>query len=155
VQFVIPTGAGVSSAPIGSIVTLQEDAAGKQRIVLGAAAYASDQYDTYAIISVGFLEAATQADGQINQTVGAYVSGDMVAMISDVAVVASVPYDTNYKPTTGSGQYITPAGLLSSSASSNVAFPGTVWFGTAGIQNTGQLKTGYCFARLKAGTIGA
>ena len=39
VKFVIPTAAGVTSAPIGSVVTLQENSAGKQIIVLGAAAY--------------------------------------------------------------------------------------------------------------------
>ena len=59
VKFVIPTAAGVDSAPIGSVVTLQEDSAGKQVIVLGAAAYTSGS-DTYAIIAIGFLEAATQ-----------------------------------------------------------------------------------------------
>ena len=154
VKFVIPTGAGVSSAPIGSVVTLQEDSAGKQVIVLGAAAYTGLGSDTYAIIALGFLEAATQAESAINQTVGVYKDGDYVCMISDVAAVASVPYDTNYKPAAGISNYITPDGLLSNSSGSNVAFPGTVWYGTAGVQNTGQLKTGYAFARLSAVKVG-
>ena len=150
VQFVIPSGAGVISAPVGSVVTLQEDAAGTQRIVLGAAAYAATQYDTYSVISVGFLEAATQADWQVAQTVGAFVSGDIVAMISDVAAVASVPMDGSNNPVAGGTSYITPSGTLSSAASSNVAFPGSVWYGTPGQQTTGQLKSGYIFARLAA-----
>lgn len=154
VEFVIPTEAGVSTAPIGSIVTLQEDSAGKQIIVLGAAAYTGPGSDEYAIIGVGFLEAATQADGSINQTVGSYVDGDSVAMISDVAIVAMSPYKANEAPTAGGAAYITPAGLLSSASSGNVAFPGEVFFGTPGIQNTGQLKSGYAFARLKSITIG-
>ena len=154
VRFVIPTGAGVTTAPIGSVVTLQEDSSGKQVSVLGAAAYTGPGSDTYAIIALGFLEAATQVETTINQTVGVYADGDYVAMISDVAAVASVPYDTNHKPAVGISNYITPAGLLSNSASSNVAFPGTVWFGTPGIQNSGQLKTGYAYARLSAVKVG-
>ena len=34
VKFVIPSAAGVTTAPIGSVVTLQEDSSGKQVIVL-------------------------------------------------------------------------------------------------------------------------
>jgi hypothetical protein len=154
VKFVIPTGAGVSVAPIGSVVTLQEDSSGKQVIVLGAAAYTGPGSDTYAIIALGFLEAATQAESAINQTVGQYADGDYVCMISDIDAVASVPYDTNHKPGVGISNYITPAGLLSNSGSSNVAFPGTVWYGTPGVQNTGQLKTSYAYARLSAVKVG-
>lgn len=153
VKFVIPTAAGVTSAPIGSVVTLQEDSAGKQVIVLGAAAYTSGS-DTYAIIAIGFLEAATQADSSINQTVGEYTDGDYVCMISDVAAVAAVPYDTNHKPSAGGTAYITAAGLLSSSNSGTVAFPGALWYGTPGVQNSGQLKTGYAFARLASVKVG-
>jgi hypothetical protein len=154
VKFVIPTAAGVSTAPIGSIVTLQEDSSGKQLIVLGAAAYEGPGSDTYAIIALGFLEAATQVESTIDQTVGQYADGDYVCMISDVDAVAMVPYDTDDKPGAGIGNYVTPAGLLSNSGSSNVAFPGTVWFGTPGIQNTGQLKTGYAFARIATVKVG-
>jgi hypothetical protein len=154
VKFVIPTAAGVSVAPIGSVVTLQEDSSGKQVIVLGAAAYEGPGSDTYAIIALGFLEAATQVESAINQTVGQYADGDYVCMISDVAAVASVPYDTNHKPGVGISNYVTPAGLLSNSSSSNVAFPGTVWYGTPGVQNTGQLKTGYAFARIATVKVG-
>ena len=155
VQFSIPAGAGVSSAPIGSIVTLQEDVAtGKQRIVLGAAALESDMYATYAIIAVGFLEAASQTDNQIDQTVGSYIDGDYASMISDTNAVASVPAATGYVPNSGGTAYITAKGELSSSSASAVAFPGAVWKGTAGIQNKGQLKTGNIFARLKSVTVG-
>ena len=153
VEFVIPSGAGVTTAPIGSVVTLQENSAGKQVIVLGAAAYDPGS-DEYAIIALGFLEAASQAESAINQTAGYYADGDFVAMISDNAAVAMVPYDTNHKPAVGGTVYVTAAGLLSSSASSTVAFPGTVFYGTPGIQNTGQLKTGYAFARLSAVKVG-
>jgi len=153
VKFVIPTAAGVDSAPIGSVVTLQEDSAGKQVIVLGAAAYEAGS-DTYAIIAIGFLEAATQADSSINQTVGEYVDGDYVCMISDVAAVAAVPYKTTDKPGAGAGNYVTPAGLLADTSTDNVAFPGTVWYGTPGVQNSGQLKTGYAFARLASVKVG-
>ena len=154
VPFVIPAAAGVSSADIGSVVTLQEDSNGRQRIVLGAAAYEDSEYDQYAIIAIGFLEAATQTDNQINQTVGTYVDGDFASMISDVAAVVSVPAVSGYVPSAGGTAYVTAAGKLSSSSGSAVAFPGSVWKGTAGIQNTGQLKTGNVFARLKSVTVG-
>ena len=155
VTFHIPSGAGVTSAPIGSIVTLQEDANGKQFIVLGAAAYSgSDEYGTCAIIGVGFLEAAEQTDNQINQTVGVYVDGDIATFVSDINVVAAVPMTSGSNPTAGGTSYITAKGQLSSSSSSAVAFPGVVFLGTAGQQNTGQLKTGYCFARLATNMIG-
>jgi hypothetical protein len=156
VEFHIPSGASVTSAPVGSVVTLQEDANGKQFIVLGAAAYSgSDEYGTCQIISVGFLEAATQVDSRINQTVGEYVDGDIAAMISDINAVAAVPTVSGSVPTAGGTSYITVNGKLSSSSGSAVAFPGTVWFGTAGQQNKGQLKTGYCYARLSSVKIGA
>ena len=154
VKFVIPSAASVSAAPIGSVVTLQEDSSGKQVIVLGAAAYTGPGSDTYAIIAIGFLEAATQVESLISQAVGEYADGDYVCMISDIDAVAMVPYDTNHKPGVGISNYVTPAGLLSNSASSNVAFPGTVWYGTPGIQNTGQLKTGYAFARIATVKVG-
>lgn len=152
VKFVIPTAAGVTSAAIGSVVTLQENSAGKQVIVLGAAAYDPGS-DEYAILAIGFLEAATQVESTINQTVGQYVDGDYVCMISDVAAVASVPKDTS-APVAGGTAYVTAAGKLSSSSSSAVAFPGTVWYGTPGVQNAGQLKTGNVFARLSSVKVG-
>jgi len=159
VKFIIPSGAGVTTAPVGSVVTLQEDPNGVQRIVLGAAVYTSgsgDTYsgDTFAILQVGFLEASEQSDAAVNQSAGVYQTGDLVAMITDITAVAAVPMTTNYNPSAGNAAYITPAGTLSSASGSNVAFPGTVWFGTPGVQNSGQLKTGYCFARLSAPMIG-
>jgi len=154
VKFVIPTAAGITSAPIGSIVSLQEDSAGKQVIVLGAAAYTGPGSNVHAVLAVGVLEAASQADYSINQTVGEYVDGDFVTMISDVAAVAAVPYDADNKPVAGLTAYITPAGTLSSASSGNDVFIGSVWYGTPGIQNSGQLKTGYCFARLATIMVG-
>lgn len=152
VKFVIPTAAGVTSAAIGSVVTLQENSAGKQFIVLGAAAYDPGS-DEYAILAIGFLEAASQVQSAINQTVGVYEDGDYVCMISDVNAVASVPKDTS-APVAGGTAYVTAAGKLSSSSSSAVAFPGSVWYGTPGVQNTGQLKTGNVFARLSSVKVG-
>jgi hypothetical protein len=154
VQFVIPKAATIASAPIGSVVTLQENAAGKQRIVLGAAAYEDDEYNPYAIIAVGFLEAASQTDSQIDQSVGEYADGDFASMISDISAVAASPYVSGSAPTAGGAAYITANGALSSSSGSAVAFPGEVWYGTPGVQNSGQLKSGYIFARLKSVTIG-
>ena len=153
VKFVIPTAAGVTSAAIGSVVTLQENSAGKQVIVLGAAAYDPGS-DEYAILAIGFLEAATQVESTVDQTVGSYKDGDYVCMISDVAAVASVPGVSGSLPDAGGTAYITAAGKLSSSSSSAVAFPGTVWYGTPGVQNTGQLKTGNVFARLSSVKVG-
>ena len=153
VEFVIPAAAGVTAAPIGSVVTLQENSAGKQIIVLGAAAYEGPGSDTYAIIAIGFLEAATQVESAINQTVGEYADGDYVAMISDTDAVAMVPADVS-APVAGGTSYVTAAGELSSSNTDAVAFPGTVWYGTPGVQNTGQLKTGYIFARLASVKVG-
>ena len=153
VEFVIPAAAGVTAAPIGSVVTLQENSAGKQIIVLGAAAYEGPGSDTYAIIAIGFLEAATQVESAINQTVGQYADGDYVAMISDLDAVVMVPADVS-APVAGGTSYVTAAGELSSSNTDAVAFPGTVWYGTPGIQNTGQLKTGYIFARLSSVKVG-
>ena len=101
VKFVIPSAASVSAAPIGSVVTLQEDSSGQQIIVLGAAAYTGPGSDTYAIIAIGFLEAATQVESLISQAVGEYADGDYVCMISDIDAVAMVPYDTNHKPGVG------------------------------------------------------
>lgn len=153
VEFVIPAAASITAAPIGSVVTLQENSAGKQVIVLGAAAYEGPGSDTFAIVAVGFLEAATQVESAINQTVGAYADGDYVAMISDLDAVAMVPLDDS-APNAGGTSYITAAGTLSSSKTDAVTFPGTVWYGTPGIQNTGQLKTGYIFARLASVKVG-
>jgi hypothetical protein len=149
VPFVIPTGAGVTSAPIGSVVTLQEYVAGgQQRIVLGAEAYTDGSGHTYTIIGIGFLEAATQTSDVINQNVGEYSSGDMASMISDVAAVASVPMLAGHLPSSGFGAYISADGKLTNSDYGTVAFPGYVFFTTAGAQLTNQLKSGYCFARL-------
>ncbi|MBN2401997.1 MAG: hypothetical protein JXN64_06335 [Spirochaetes bacterium] len=154
VQFIIPEAATVESAPIGSVVTLQENADGKQRIVLGAAAYEDDEYDLYAIIAVGFLEAATQTNNQIDQSIGEYADGDFACMISDPAAVAASPLKTSEEPDAGAAAYITPDGTISNSSSGNVAFPGEVFYGVPGVQNSGQLKSGYIFARLKSVTIG-
>jgi hypothetical protein len=151
VEFVIPAAAGVTAAPIGSVVTLQENSAGKQIIVLGAAAYEGPGSDEFAVIAYGFLEAATQVESAINQTVGEYADGDYVAMISDVDAVAMVPKDAA-APVAGSKVYVTAAGTLSSSSTDAVAFFGIAWYGTPGVQNIGQLKTGYIFARLAAAT---
>lgn len=153
VPFVIPSTSTVISAPIGSIVTLQENASGKQVVVLGAAAYSADEYDTYAVLSVGVLEAATQANGTLNPTVGAYVTGDLVSMISDPAAAFAAPYDADNKPAAGGTAYINKNGVLSSKNTTAVAFPGKVWYGTAGIQASNQLASGYCFARIKIGTL--
>lgn len=152
VEFVIPSGAGVTTAPIGSVVTLQENSAGKQVIVLGATVYDPGS-DAYAIVAIGFLEAATQVESAINQTVGEYADGDYVCMISDLDAVAMAPVDTS-APDAGGTSYVTAAGTLSSSDTDAVAFPGTVWYGTPGVQNTGQLKTGYIFARLASVKVG-
>lgn len=153
VEFVIPAAASVTAAPIGSVVTLQENSAGKQIIVLGAAAYEGPGSDEFAIVAIGFLEAATQVESAINQTVGQYADGDYVAMISDTDAVAMVPADAS-APDAGGTAYVTADGELSSSKTDAVAFPGTVWYGTPGIQNTGQLKTGYIFARLASVKVG-
>ena len=153
VEFVIPAAASVTAAPIGSVVTLQENSAGKQIIVLGAAAYEGPGSDEFAIVAIGFLEAATQVESAINQTVGSYADGDYVAMISDIDAVAMVPADVS-APVAGGTAYVTADGELSSSNTDAVAFPGTVWYGTPGIQNTGQLKTGYIFARLASVKVG-
>jgi len=153
VEFVIPAAASITAAPIGSVVTLQENSAGKQIIVLGAAAYEGPGSDAFSIVAIGFLEAATQVESAINQTVGEYADGDYVAMISDVAAVAMVPLDSS-APDAGGTSYVTAEGTLSSSNTDAVAFPGTVWYGTPGVQNTGQLKTGYIFARLASVKVG-
>ena len=154
VIFAIPAAAGVSQAPIGSIVTLQENPSGGQKIVLGAGAL-TDASGLHVIIAVGFLEASAQANFAVNQTPGVHVAGDIVAMVSDIFVVAAVPMLTGFLPVTGNVSYITPAGLLTLTAAGNVAFPGVVFFGTQGQQQTGQLKTGYCYARLSKVMIGA
>ena len=150
VPFVIPSGAGVTSAPIGSIVTLQENVSiGQQKIVLGGAAYVDGSFNTFTIIGVGFLEAATQTDGDINQTVASYKSGDVATIIMDLNVIAMVPMLTNYEPVSGIGAaYINAAGKSTLTSSGNVPFPGIVFFETAGQQSTNQLKSGYCYARL-------
>ena len=153
VEFVIPAAASIAAAPIGSVVTLQENSAGKQIIVLGAAAYEGPGSDEFSIVAIGFLEAATQVDAAINQTVGKYADGDYVAMISDIDAVAMVPADAA-APVAGGTAYVTADGELSSSNVDAVAFPGTVWYGTPGVQNTGQLKTGYIFARLASVKVG-
>jgi hypothetical protein len=155
VPFVITSGASVSSAPIGSIVTLQESVAtGLQKIVLGAGAYTDGSQNLYTVLAIGFLEAATQVDGDINQTVGEYKSGDMAAMITDINVVAAVPMLASYNPVSGLGAYVNEDGKLTVTAYANVAFPGVVSFKTPGQQVTGQLKTGYCYARLATNVIG-
>lgn len=158
VPFVIPATASISSAPIGSIVTLQEYASIGQKIVLGADPYTDGSGNTYSILAIGFLEAASQASATIDQTVGEYASGDTVAMISDIDAVASVPMESGFEPSSGTGAYVNYDGQLSdlaaSSETGNVAFPGVVFFTTPGYQVNNQLKSGYCFARLTKPMIG-
>jgi hypothetical protein len=153
VPFVITSGATITSAPVGSIVTLQENASGTQKIVLGAAAYAPDEYDTYTILAIGTLEASTQANGNLNPTVGEFSTGDIVTMISDPAAAFAAPYDADNIPTVGASKYVTKNGTISSASSGNVAFPGVVWYGTSGVQATNQLASGYVFARIKFSTL--
>lgn len=154
VPFVIPSGAGVTSALVGSIVSLQEYGS-KQIIVLGAAPYTSGSSE-YKVIGIGFLEAATQTDNQIDQTIGSFVDGDTVAMVSSIDVVASVPATSSNAPAAGSGNYVTPAGkLTSANTAGNVAFPGVVFSGTPGVQTAGQLKSGNVFARLTSLAVSA
>lgn len=151
VPFIIPIGAGVSSAPIGSVCSLQEFPSIGMKIVLGPNAYVDGSGNTYSIIGMGFLEAATQTDGNINQTVGEYLSGDMAAIIMDVNAVAAVPMLSGFNPVSGVTAYVDVAGRLTSTAYGNEAFKGIVCFTTPGYQVTGQLKSGYCFARLLVG----
>lgn len=147
VPFVIPSGSNVAIAPVGSIVTLQEYGT-KQVIVLGAKPLTVGS-STYAIIGLGFLEAANQTDNRVDQSVGVLVDGDMAAMISSIDVVASVPAEAaTAAPGVGIGSYITVDGTLTKTSGSNVLFPGVTFYGTPGVQNTGQLKTGYVFAKL-------
>lgn len=158
VPFIIPTAAGVTTAPVGSVVTLQEYASIGQKIVLGANPYTDGSSNTYSIIAIGFLEAATQTSATIDQTTGQFASGDIVAMISDISAVASAPMQTGHNPTTGTGASVTDAGELTSVApatdNTNVLFPGVVFFMTPGQQVSGQLKTGFCFARLTKTMVG-
>ena len=158
VPFVIPSTSEITSAPVGSVVTLQEFASIGQKIVLGANAYTDGSGNTYSILAIGFLEAASQASATIDQTVGSYVTGDMVAMVSDIDAVAMVPMVTGQNPTSGTGAYVDYEGRLSnesaSSETGNVAFPGVVFFTTPGVQLSGQLKSGYCFAKLTKTMIG-
>lgn len=158
VPFVIPSTSEITSAPVGSVVTLQEFSSIGQKIVLGAAPYTDGSGNTYSIIAIGFLEAATQTSATIDQTVGSFASGDTVAMVSDTSAVAMAPMVTGQNPTAGTGAYVDYEGRLSnesaSSETGNVAFPGVVFFSTPGVQVTGQLKSGYCFARLTKTMIG-
>lgn len=158
VPFVIPSTAAITSAPVGSVVTLQEFASIGQKIVLGANAYTDGSGNTYSILAIGFLEAASQASATIDQTVGVYSTGDTVAMVSDIDAVAMAPMTTSQNPTSGTGAYVTYDGELSNEApdseTGNVAFPGVVFFTTPGIQLSGQLKSGYCFAKLTKTMIG-
>ena len=150
VPFIITDSASITSAPIGSIVTLQENTSlGQQKIVLGAAAYTDDDENLFTIIGIGFLEAATQTDDAIDQSVGYYADGDMAAMIMDPAAVGMCPMETGYNPTVGTTVYVNADGQLTSVLSGNVAFPGVVFFSTPGVQLSNQLKSGYCFARFK------
>lgn len=158
VPFIIPSTAAITSAPVGSVVTLQEYSSIGMKIVLGANPYTDGDSNTYSILAIGFLEAASQASASINQTVGEYEDGDIVAMISDIDAVAMVPMETGHNPSSGSGAYVTYDGELSSLAAAsetgNVEFPGVVIFTTPGVQVSGQLKSGYCFAKLTALMIG-
>ena len=148
VPFVIPTGAGITSAPIGSVVTLQECTGIGQRIVLGPNAYTDDAENTYTIKGWGFLEAATQADGSVDQTVGEYSSGDMACMIMDINVVVMAPMLSGSNPGITDTVYVSVDGKLTSTAYENVIFPGVIFLATPGVQQGNQLKSGYCFARL-------
>ena len=158
VPFIIPSAATVTSAPVGSVVTLQEFATIGQKIVLGANPYTDGSGNQYAIIAIGFLEAATQTSAIINQTVGEFVNGDIVAMVSDTSAVASAPYATGHQPSSGTGAAVTDDGELTSVApatdNTNVLFPGVVFTSTPGVQVTGQLKSGFCFARLTKTMVG-
>lgn len=150
----IVAAASLTTVPVGTIVTWQEETTtGKQILCTGAAPYTDDEYGTYAIIGIGFLEAVSQQNGTLNQAPGVFSDGDIAAMVSDLAPVAQVPFKASEQPVAGAAAYVTVGGLISNSASGNVAFPGEVFVGTPGIQNSGQLKTGYLFARLSKNTI--
>jgi len=148
VPFIIPSGASVITAPIGSVVSLQECTGIGQKIVLGLNAYTDLSSNTYSIIGIGFLEAATQADGNINQTLGEYSSGDMATMIMDINAVAMCPMVAGALPVLGSLAYVDVDGVLTNVSYENVVFPGVVFFSTPGMQTGNQLKSGYCFARI-------
>lgn len=149
----IVAASGLSTVPVGTIVTWQENEDGKQILCTGAAPYTGDEYSTYAIIGIGFLEAVTQQNGTLNQATAVFSDGDIAAMVSDLAPVAQVPFKASEQPVAGAGCYVTVGGLISNSASGNVAFPGEVFVGTPGVQNSGQLKSGFMFARLSKNTI--
>lgn len=150
----IVAAASLSTVPVGTIVTWQEETtSGKQILCTGAAPYTDDEYSTYAIIGIGFLEAVTQQNGTLNQATAVFSDGDIAAMVSDLAPVAQVPFKASEQPVAGAGCYVTKGGQISNSAGGNVAFPGEVFVGTPGVQNSGQLKTGFMFARLSKNTI--
>jgi len=151
--FRIQAGAGVTEVPIGSVVSWQEDTNGNQIICSGAAAYTGDEYATFAVIGVGFLEASSQQNGALKPTVNVLEDDDIGAIVMDINAVAAAPGVTGSLPTVGGSAYVTKAGQLSSSSSGNVAFPGEVFYGTPSVQLSGQLKTDYVFARLKQNTI--
>lgn len=149
----IPSAASLSTVPVGTVVTWQESTTGKQILCTGAAPYADDEYSTYAIIGLGFLEAATQQNGSLSQAPGVFADGDVAAMVSDLGPVAMTPFKASEQPVAGATCYVTKGGLISSSSSGNVAFPGEVFVGTPGVQNSGQLRSGFLFARLSKNTI--
>lgn len=152
-SFRIQASAGVTEIPVGSVCSWQEDTNGNQIICSGAAAYTGDEYATFAVIGVGFLEAALQQNGALNPAVNVLEDGDVAAIVMDINAVAMAPVVDGSEPAVGGAAYVTRAGALSSSNSNAVQFPGEVFYGTPGIQLSGQLRDGYAFARLKQNTI--
>lgn len=120
----IQASAGITEVPVGSVVSWQEDTNGNQIVCTGAAAYTGNEYATFAVIGVGFLEAATQQNGNLNPTPGVLEEDDICAIVMDTNAVAMAPLDEGNEPTVGGSAYVTRAGLLSSSNTNAVAFPG-------------------------------
>lgn len=149
----IQASAGITEVPVGSVVSWQEDTDGNQIICTGAAAYTGDEYATFAVIGVGFLEASTQNSGALTQTPNVLEEDNVAAIVMDTNAVAAAPVVNGSEPTVGGTAYVTRAGLLSSSSSNAVQFPGEVFYGTPSAQLSGQLKTDYAFARLSRNTI--
>jgi len=152
---VVPTAAAAlltdGEVPIGSLVSIQEYPTGGIKAVLGPVADSDDEYNVGVIIGYGFIEQGLQSEGRgaIAPANNVFKEGDRVAVLTGVAEVFAVPYDTDNVPTHGiSTAYFNKAGKLSSvSGGGNVAAEGAVFSGLAGLQLSNQLKSGYLFYR--------
>lgn len=152
--FLIPAAAGVTSASVGSIVSIQEDVNRTQYAVLGVATYTDNPYDTFVIVGYGILEESLQSglQGQIAPIANTFSQGSRVTVARGGNTVFQANIDPANAPTVGIGAATQLAIDVQGRVVKHAAGGGYVaaptcaaFYGTPGAQLGNQLKANSCF----------